>query len=88
MGMFSWECKGCGEEICEPEVALVVVSNGITWGPYDGYGCCGMFEHDFEDPAMWHKYCYDHATAEEKADTSPSKYAPNQGFGAPNEKFK
>lgn len=89
MGMFSWICKGCGREICEPEIALVRSHNGITWGEYDGYGRCGMYDaaEDNHEPVMWHKYCYDHATPQEQADDTPSDYAPNQGFGAPQKRF-
>lgn len=89
MGMFSWECKGCGGELCEPEIALVRMPNGITWGPYDGYGRAGMFDagDTNTEPAMWHKYCYDRATPENQNDITPSEYARNQGFGTPQRKF-
>jgi hypothetical protein len=90
MGMFSWKCKGCGEEICEPEIALVVTDRGTTWGNYDGYGRVGMYDYGNEfgnDPVIWHKYCYEHAPVEDQLNTCPSDYAPNQGFGKPNPKF-
>lgn len=89
MGFFSWKCKGCGEEICEPEIALVKTDNGITWGSYDGYGRAGMWDYNDEgkEPVIWHKYCYDHATPEEQKDMTQSSYAPNQGCGMPQDRF-
>jgi hypothetical protein len=90
MGMFSWKCKGCGEEICSPEIALVKAPNGITWGEYNGYGEVGMYnvqESWPDEPAMWHRVCYDVATPSEQNDITPSDHAPNQGFGEPNPKF-
>jgi hypothetical protein len=75
----------------EPEVALVKTNCGTTYGPYDGYGRCGMYDYNQDgypyEPAMWHKYCYDRATPQEQNDLSESDYAPNQGFGEPQKRF-
>lgn len=85
MGMFSWICKGCGDELCTPEIVRM---NGCV-GEYDGYGRAGGFDWSQAngEPVCWHEYCYQNATPEEKADQTPSKPAPNQGFGKPKKKF-
>jgi hypothetical protein len=90
MGMFSWVCKGCGEEICEPEIAVVVDEEGVVCrGEYDGYGQLDGMEVDegSNDPVMWHHKCYKEASEEAKADLTPSDHAPNQGMGRANPDF-
>lgn len=77
MGMFSWKCKGCGHELKTGEYVRM---NGCV-GEYDGYGRAGGFEYENEEPSCWHVRCYKAASTEQKLDDSPSKYAPNQGFG-------
>jgi hypothetical protein len=77
MGMFSWKCKGCGHELKEGEYVRL---NGCV-GEYDGYGRAGGFSYDDEEPSCWHVRCYKNASDQEKLDDSPSRYAPNQGFG-------
>jgi hypothetical protein len=77
MGMFSWCCKGCGHELKADEFVRM---NGCK-GTYDGYGRCGGYESDGDDPVCWHEACYKQASAEEKLDETPSLDAPNQGFG-------
>lgn len=37
MGMFSWKCKGCGEELIAGEQVIIEGHRGT----YDGYGRCG-----------------------------------------------
>jgi hypothetical protein len=82
MGMFSWCCKGCGHELKADELVRM---NGCK-GTYDGYGGnSGGFDSDGceVEPACWHEACYRKATQEERADKTPSRHAPNQGFGHP-----
>lgn len=86
--MFSWKCKGCEGEICEPEVALVADEEGIVArGEYDGYGRVGSYEIEDFNPIMWHFKCYNDAPLSKREDTTPSKNAPNQGFGEPRPEF-
>lgn len=80
MGMYSWECKGCDQELKMDEEVRLDGSKGI----YDGYGRCGNFDYDGgTEPVAWHQKCYAEATDAEKLDETPSKYARNQGFGYP-----
>lgn len=83
MGMFSWVCKGCGEEIINGEEARFDGCKGI----YDGYGQCGNFEHCSGEPVAWHHLCYKRATDKQKLDETPSQPAKNQGFGYPHLEF-
>ena len=77
MGMWSYICKGCGQEIVEGE--LCRFNGGI--GRYDGYGRCGNFNgEDRENPVAWHEWCFQHSTGS-RGDKLPSPNAPNQGFG-------
>ena len=80
MGMFSFECKGCDQELkMDEEVRL----NGCK-GIYDGYGRAGSFDFDGgAEPVAWHQKCYHEATDAEKLDETPSLHARNQGFGYP-----
>jgi hypothetical protein len=48
-------------------------------GEYDGYGRCGGFDSDGGDPVAWHEKCYQESPFQD--DETPSKHAPNQGFG-------
>jgi hypothetical protein len=85
MGMFSWCCKGCGDELAEPEKVRIAGFNGV----YDGYGVVsgddgGEFDTQGENFPAWHQRCYNQATPEQKLDESPSLDAPNQGFGQAN----
>lgn len=75
--MFSWCCKGCGHELHMNELVRM---DGCV-GEYDGYGRAGNFDYDSGDPVCWHEYCYQNASDQRKLDTTPSKYAENQGFG-------
>jgi hypothetical protein len=82
MGMFSWCCKGCGHELKMDELVR------MNWckGTYDGYGGnSGGFDSEGGEvePACWHEACYRKATQEERADKTPSRHAPDQGFGHP-----
>ena len=63
MGMFSFECKGCDQELkMDEEVRL----NGCK-GIYDGYGRAGNFDYDGGgEPVAWHQKCYHEATDAEK----------------------
>lgn len=79
MGMFSWKCKGCRNELKQRELVRM---NGCV-GEYSGYGSAGGFEYSgsYDEPSCWHVLCYNKANVEEKLDDSSSEYAPNQGFG-------
>jgi len=79
MGMFSWECKGCNQELVTDELVRLDGCKGV----YDGYGRAGNHEWAEFDPAAWHQKCYAEATDAEKLDETPSKPAMNQGFGFP-----
>jgi hypothetical protein len=79
MGMFSYICKGCGQELIEGEFCRL---NGCL-GHYDGYGRCGGFEGD--EPIAWHEKCYQESPL--KDDQAPSTHAPNQGFGPQHLEF-
>ncbi len=89
MGMFSWLCKGCGDEICCPE--LVRMDGQL--GAYDAYGRAGEYEYPGwvrdgrNEPVAWHAVCFDNASAAEQQDQTTSKPAPNQGFGEAQDKF-
>ena len=85
MGMFTWCCKGCGDELIMDEKVRIA---GIS-GTYDGYGRVneedgGEYDTQGEDRPCWHQRCYDQASDKEKLDDTPSKYGDNQGFGDPN----
>lgn len=84
MGYFSWECKGCGQELISGELVLLDGYGGM----YDGYGNAGGFAYaDREfvagEPAAWHQKCFSEATDDEQLDETPSQNARNQGFGYP-----
>lgn len=83
MGMFSYVCKGCGQELIEGELVRL---NGCK-GTYDGYGGAGGFEDDTGSVAAWHERCYKKATQQQRDDESPSKSAKNQGFGPAHLEF-
>ena len=88
MGMFSWECKGCGEELCTPEIGIAKEDEfTMVSGEYDGYGRFGGAELDSFELAVWHLECYKKATPEEQADLEPSESAKDQGFGWANPDF-
>jgi hypothetical protein len=88
MGMFSWVCKGCGQELCEPEIGLVKFNEyNIASGEYDGYGRFGGFETNSMSPAVWHLKCYQEATPEQQEDLTPSDSAPDQGMGSADPRF-
>lgn len=74
--MFSWECKGCGYELIQPE--LVRLNGQIQ--EYDGYGGSATNDSNY-DPSAWHDRCYMRASLPHRLDESPSSHAPNQGFG-------
>lgn len=78
MGMFSWCCKGCGEEICRGEFARLNGRKQV----YGGYG-----DGDHDEYVAWHQRCYGAATKEQKLDDNPSKPAKNQGMGAARLRF-
>jgi hypothetical protein len=81
MGMFSWECKGCDQELKEDEIVRLNGCRGI----YDGYGRAGGFDASNTNFKVfgWHELCYQAASDAEKLDETPSKNARNQGFGYP-----
>ena len=83
MGMFSYICKGCGQEIITGELCRFNGGDGrkLNVGEYDGYGRCGRYDagEDHENPVAWHEYCYQKSP--NKGDKLPSQSAPNQGFG-------
>lgn len=78
MGMFSWCCKGCGEEICRGEFARLNGRKQV----YGGYG-----DGDHDQYVAWHELCYGAATKDQKLDDNPSKRAKNQGMGAARLRF-
>lgn len=77
MGMYSYVCKGCGQELVEEELVRL---NGCT-GEYDGYGRAGGFSSHGEQCVAWHELCFQQASASQKLDRKPSRSARNQGFG-------
>jgi hypothetical protein len=82
MGYFSWECKGCNQELISGELVRL---NGCN-GEYDGYGNAGGFEYANSgsgDPSAWHQKCYGEASDSQKLDETPSRHARNQGCGFP-----
>jgi len=100
MGMFSWKCKGCGDELCCPE--LVRIDDHV--GAYNGYGVVEMSEGKSWDvfdrsnpnetysrcPNAWHQLCWQVARDEAEYFTDkqpPSESAPNQGFGDAQDRF-
>jgi len=87
MGMFSYICKGCGQELIECELVRL---NGYK-GEYDGYGRAvsdfGKFKSDGEDVIAWHERCYKTAKLKQRNDESPSRRAPDQGFGPAHLEF-
>ena len=95
MGMFSWKCKGCGDELCCPEYVRIEGEKGA----YDGYGRAGAFDWGvFLDasgyergrkmpcPVAWHELCFQQATPKQQRCEEPSDHAPNQGFGEAQDK--
>lgn len=92
MGMFSWKCKGCGGELCCPELVRI---NGNV-GVYDGYGTAGKFDYAMwapttgerlPDPVAWHERCHREAEPAARNDMTASAHAPNQGFGEAQDRF-
>ena len=97
MGMFSWKCKVCGDELCCPE--LVRIDDHV--GAYNGYGVVEMSEGKSWDvfdrsnpntsysrsPSAWHVVCFENASEAEQQDQTPSENAPNQGFGEAQDRF-
>lgn len=83
MGMFSWKCKGCGEEIISDEAARLDGCAGI----YDGYGRCGSYDHSGDAPVAWHQFCYKNSRDGKTSNGNSSPSAPNQGFGPPHLEF-
>lgn len=82
MGYFSFECKGCNQDLVEGELVRL---NGCK-GEYDGFGGCGTGDGCVDyDPAAWHQLCYSKASDAEKLDETPSRNARNQGFGWPRQ---
>jgi len=84
MGMFSYVCKGCGQELIEGELVRL---NGCK-GEYDGYGRAGGFESlGSSNVVAWHDRCYQQATQAQRDDETPSKGAKDQGFGPAHMEF-
>ena len=73
MGCYSFLCKGCGSELCEPELVRL---GGIVQ-TYDSYG--GSMGGENIGPC-WHEVCYQEATDAQKLDDEPSGHASNQGM--------
>jgi len=91
MGMFSWNCKGCGHPLLSHGTTeehnkwmtqgVVLNSHGeIMRGEYDGYGSCGSFDSDEcgDDPEMYHEACWEVLGKPTKY-TGPSQSARDQG---------
>lgn len=88
MGMFSWVCKGCGRELINGElVRLGAGAHNLGVGEYDGYGRAGAYESEYGHTFAWHQRCFEEATPEQQADTTPSPSAPDQGFGSRHLEF-
>lgn len=85
MGMFSWECNGCSEELCATELVRI---NGYV-GNYDGYGRCDGYDPmDGYGPIVcWHERCFQLASDKDQKENKPSEHAKNQGFGPAKLKF-
>jgi hypothetical protein len=84
MGMFSYLCKGCGQELIEGELVRL---NGCK-GEYDGYGRAGGFESlGSSNVVAWHDRCHKTATQTQRDDETPSKGAKDQGFGPAHMEF-
>jgi hypothetical protein len=83
MGMFSWVCKGCKEELAEGEYVRL---DGRKQ-EYNGYGGSAAADGLY-DPVAWHVLCYNKASVDQKLDETPSRPAPNQGFGRAKLKFR
>lgn len=71
MGMFSWDCRGCGHPMLSDgatndinawmnEVVVLFSDSTRYVGCYDGYGRVGManiLDHNGE-PECWHQACW------------------------------
>jgi len=92
MGLFSWNCKQCGESIKAPfevpvdiewqnEAILLCEDGTMVCGDYDGYGRVGGANIEFKtsNPELWHKKCWEKAGQPMKY-SGPSDYAEDQGF--------
>ena len=88
MGFFSHNCKGCNSSIKAPydipkhlawQNDAVAVGYQLVRGSYDGYGRIDDQELA-DEPVLWHARCFDAATPEAQADTTPSEHASDQGF--------
>lgn len=86
MGVFSWNCKGCGhsvtprfDDILWRSQAVAMTKDGsVLIGEYDGYGRVAGGDLVDYDPEMWHQTCWKLAG---KPDfTGPSEGAGDQGY--------
>ena len=90
MGVFSWDCNGCGHPMLMPcntnevnawmaEVVVIEKKHGMpVKGTYDGYGCVsGIDIHSGNDPCCWHVACWDAAGC--PVEYKPSTYSNDQG---------
>ena len=88
MGLFSWDCIGCGESIKAPyelpedmawqnKCVAISPNNMMEAGPYDGYGrISGQLGVDVE---VWHHKCWEEAGQPMKY-TEASPPSGDQGF--------
>jgi hypothetical protein len=92
MGLFSWNCKGCGQSIKSPfepkpawhNDAVVILAGGtMLIGSYDGYGRIDGMEFKDDDPCMWHQRCWENAG--KPTDHNPSDGAEDQGYFYPRD---
>lgn len=83
MGMFSWDCRGCGHSLRQGagwmEQAVVLSEEGNrVLGRYDGYGRVGGDYEVQDGDELWHKACW--LIAKKPEFTKASTHANDQGF--------
>jgi hypothetical protein len=92
MGLFSWNCKGCGhpalsKDATSPinawmkQVVIIEKSGDRHSGEYDGYGRAGSYDYaggDGADPCLRHEACWE--AAGRPAHDGASDPAPDQGW--------
>jgi hypothetical protein len=71
MGMFSWECRGCGKSILNElgvnktngwmaDAVALLPDGNVLMGTYDGYGrVAGTEIHDYGEPEIYHRACWE-----------------------------
>jgi len=92
MGLFSWDCEGCGHPLIMPlnaqdkngwmTEAVAITSRGdVISGTYDGYGRLdgeNIFDGLENDPQVYHKICWERAGKPNKFER-PSRSSADQG---------